>query len=90
MKHQALFSSKDKSKKIKVSSAAILLGALRVKVGKMVSVIAMSLNIRRSILSNWQNYMHAKHITQSEVMCLLWTGQNEANSEIITILLQKK
>ena len=32
MKHQALFSSKDKSKKInKVLSAAILLGALRVK-----------------------------------------------------------
>ena len=32
MKNQALFSSKDKSKKIKVSSAAILLGSLRVKV----------------------------------------------------------
>ena len=31
MKHQALLSSKDKRKKIKVSSAAILLGALRVK-----------------------------------------------------------
>ena len=34
MKHQALFSSKDKSKKkkkIKVSSAALLLGCLRVK-----------------------------------------------------------
>ena len=31
MKYQALFSSKDKSKIIKVSSAAILLGALRVK-----------------------------------------------------------
>ena len=33
MRHQALFSSKDKSKKkkIKVSPAAILLGALRVK-----------------------------------------------------------
>ena len=31
MKHQALFSSKDKSKKIKVSSAAILLGSLRVE-----------------------------------------------------------
>ena len=33
MKHQALFTSKDKSKNNnKVSSAAILLGALRVKV----------------------------------------------------------
>ena len=32
MKHQSLFSSKDKTKKIKVSSAAILLGALRVKI----------------------------------------------------------
>ena len=31
IKHQALFSSKDKRKKIKVSSAAILLGSLRVK-----------------------------------------------------------
>ena len=31
MKHQALFTSKDKSKNIKMSSAAILLGALRVK-----------------------------------------------------------
>ena len=31
MKHQALFSSKDKNKIVKVSSAAILLGALRVK-----------------------------------------------------------
>ena len=30
MKHQALFSSKDKVNMIKVSSAAILLGALRV------------------------------------------------------------
>ena len=30
MKHQALFSSKDKCKKIKVSSAAILLDSLRV------------------------------------------------------------
>ena len=32
MKHQALFSSKDKSKKIKVSSAAIFVGHLRVKI----------------------------------------------------------
>ena len=31
MKYQVLFSSKDKSKKIKMSSAAILLGSLRVK-----------------------------------------------------------
>ena len=31
MKYQALFSSKDKSKNIKVSSAAMLLGALRTK-----------------------------------------------------------
>ena len=31
MKHQAFFSSKDISKKIKVLSAAILLGALMVK-----------------------------------------------------------
>ena len=31
MKNQALFSSKDKSKTIKMSSAAILFGALRVK-----------------------------------------------------------
>ena len=32
MKHQALFSSKDKSTKIKVSSAAILFGAIRVNI----------------------------------------------------------
>ena len=32
MKHQALFSSKDKNKNIKVSSAAILLGALRINI----------------------------------------------------------
>ena len=32
MKHQALFSLKDKSKNMKVSSAAIMVGALRVKV----------------------------------------------------------
>ena len=31
MKRQSLFSSKDKSKKMKVSSTAVLLGALRVK-----------------------------------------------------------
>ena len=31
MKHHALFSSKDKGKKMTVSSAAVLLGALRVK-----------------------------------------------------------
>ena len=30
MKHQALFSSKDKSKKMKMSSTAILLDSLRV------------------------------------------------------------
>ena len=35
MKHQALFSSKDESKNIKVSSAAILLGASRVKFKQM-------------------------------------------------------
>ena len=38
MKHQALFSLKDKSKKIKVSSAAILLGALRVNSDQPVMV----------------------------------------------------
>ena len=37
MKHQALFSSKDKSKKIKVPSAEILLGSLRVKQIEMFS-----------------------------------------------------
>ena len=31
MKHQALFSSKDKIKKMKMLSAAVLLGSLRVK-----------------------------------------------------------
>ena len=31
MKHQALFSSEDKSKNMKKPSAAILLGSLRVK-----------------------------------------------------------
>ena len=31
LKHQALFSSKDKTKKIKVLSAGILLGTIRVK-----------------------------------------------------------
>ena len=30
MKHQALFSAKDKCKKIKASSAAIFLGSIRV------------------------------------------------------------
>ena len=33
MKHQALFSSKDKCKKIIVSSAAVLLGALGLSIG---------------------------------------------------------
>ena len=32
MKNQALFSSKDKSKKVKMSSVEILFGALRVKI----------------------------------------------------------
>ena len=31
MKHQVLFSSKDKNNKIKVSYAAVLFGSLRVK-----------------------------------------------------------
>ena len=31
MKHQVLFSSKDKNKKVKMSSAAFFSGALRVK-----------------------------------------------------------
>ena len=39
MKHQALFSSKDKSTKIKVSSAAILFGTLRVKGAAMEAAI---------------------------------------------------
>ena len=34
IKHQALFSSKDKSKKINVSSPAVLFGPLRVKINK--------------------------------------------------------
>ena len=34
MKHQALFSSRDKSKKVKVSSAAISFGAISVKLCK--------------------------------------------------------
>ena len=48
MKHQALFSSKDKSKKKKiyvVSSAAILLGAFRVKIRthKMITVTILKM-----------------------------------------------
>ena len=42
MKHQALFSPKDRSKKIKVSSAAILLGALRVnKISETDNAVAL-------------------------------------------------
>ena len=37
MKHQALFSSKVKSEKIKLSSAAILLGAVRVNMVTAIS-----------------------------------------------------
>ena len=43
MKHQTLFSSKDKSKKnneIKMSSAAILLGPLRVNTSRIFSFLA--------------------------------------------------
>ena len=36
MKHQALFSSKDKSKKIEVLSAAILFGALSINSSSVV------------------------------------------------------
>ena len=43
MKHQALFSSKNKSKKIKVLSAAILLGSLRVKIYDEVLIRPVSL-----------------------------------------------
>ena len=39
MKHQAVFPSKDKSKNIKMSSAAILLGALRVNVCLIIYVV---------------------------------------------------
>ena len=39
MKNQALFFSKDKSKKIKMSSAAILFGALRVIVSKLMVTV---------------------------------------------------
>ena len=39
MKNQALFSSKDKSKKNKMSSVAILFGALRVKNGKVLVAV---------------------------------------------------
>ena len=35
MKHQTLFSKKDRIKKIKLLSAAILLGSLRIKISTM-------------------------------------------------------
>ena len=46
MKHRALFSSKDKSK-IKMSSAAILLGALRVNKG--IQLLKIRTNSTKSI-----------------------------------------
>ena len=51
MKHKALFSLKDKSEKIKVSSAAISLGSLRVN--KIFSILKRGNNsgIDNSILS---------------------------------------
>ena len=44
MKHQALFSSKDKSRKIKESSAAILLGALRVNIHACTITLSLTNN----------------------------------------------
>ena len=54
MKHQALFSSKDKNKKIKVSSAAILLGDLRGK-GKIqhVQIICYCVTFYCAIIVHW-------------------------------------
>ena len=46
MKHQALFSSEVRSKKIKVSSAAILLCALRFKSGTSQSFKQVNLVIK--------------------------------------------
>ena len=45
MKHQALFSLKDKSNKVKVSSAAFLFGALRVKNRLICSTFILMSNI---------------------------------------------
>ena len=49
MKHQALFSSKDRIKKIKVSSAAVLQGALYIKSQK-------GLRIRPKLSTVWRNH----------------------------------
>ena len=51
MKHQALFSLKDTNNKVKVSSAAILFGALRVKLtsGKNVFPVYSSIHSQNSI-----------------------------------------
>ena len=49
MKNQALFSSKDKSKKLKCHLLQFLFGALRVKINKSASTCAFSLHFLRNI-----------------------------------------
>ena len=52
MKHQALFSSKGKSKKIKVSSAAVLFGSPRVKM--VHNVIGTTANVCNFFKRKWK------------------------------------
>ena len=55
MKHQALCPSKDKSKRIKVSSAAILLGFLMVNI----EIFFFSVRILTvgTLFEKWRNYL---------------------------------
>ena len=60
MKHQALFSSKDKSKKkIKVSSAAILLDASRVNSHQLFAIIH---SLGAVVVVVLLFYVHGKHL----------------------------
>ena len=59
MKHQALFSSKDKSKNIKMLSASILLGVLRVKL----SFAATGLNMVDCITDQSEDRISRSHET---------------------------
>ena len=66
MKHQALFSSKVKSKKIKVSSAAILLVALKVNT----TTVRLFSMMHMYIILHFVSFKSTSHSPLSRIICI--------------------
>ena len=77
MKHQTLFSLKDESKKIKVLSAAVLLGSVRVKIYS--SKMILKIYTRSSCMSFPKKSQNSNFCIGSRFSWLSWR-QEKINS----------